>query len=35
MQKNTGYHHSITENGNLQLRIITEHQDDEGKENML
>jgi len=25
------YHHSITENGNLQLRIITEYQDDEGK----
>jgi len=25
------YHHSITENGNLQLRIITEYQDDEDK----
>jgi len=25
------YHQSITENGNLQLRIVSEYQDDEGK----
>jgi len=31
MNKNMKYHHSITENGNLQLRIITEYQDEEGK----
>jgi len=31
MQKQQLYHHSITENGNLQLRIITEYQDDKGK----
>jgi len=31
MQKQTKYHHSITENGNLQVRMITEYQDDEGK----
>lgn len=31
MQKIQKYHHSVTENGNLQLRIVTEYQDDEGK----
>jgi len=31
LTKNTNFHHSITENGNLQLRIITEYQDDKGK----
>ena len=31
MNKRQSYHHSVTENGNLQLRIITEYQDDEGK----
>ena len=31
MKKNTKYHHSISENGNLQLRIVTEYQDDKGK----
>ena len=31
MNKIQKYHHSITENGNLQLRIVTEYQDDEGK----
>jgi len=31
MNKIQKRHHSITENGNLQLRIITEYQDDEGK----
>ena len=31
ISKNTKFHHSVTENGNLQLRIITEYQDDEGK----
>jgi len=31
MEKQQKFHHSITENGNLQLRIITEYQDDEGK----
>ena len=30
MKKNMKFHHSVTENGNLQLRIITEYQDDEG-----
>jgi len=30
MQKQLKYHHSISEKGNLQLRIITEYQDDEG-----
>ena len=30
MQKKLKYHHSVTENGNLQLRIVTEYQDDEG-----
>ena len=30
MQKQLKYHHSISENGNLQLRIITEYQDNEG-----
>jgi len=31
MKKEMKYHHSITENGNLQLRIVSEYQDDEGK----
>jgi len=31
LTKSMKYHHSVTENGNLQLRIITEYQDDEGK----
>jgi len=31
MIKHQKFHHSVTENGNLQLRIITEYQDDEGK----
>ena len=30
MQKQTKFHHSISEEGNLQLRIVTEYQDDEG-----
>ena len=30
LTKNTKFHHSVTENGNLQLRIVTEYQDDEG-----
>ena len=30
LSKNMKFHHSITENGNLQLRIITEYQDDKG-----
>ena len=28
MNKNQSYHHSITENGNLQLRIITQYVED-------
>ena len=31
MQKQQKFHHSISEEGNLQLRILTEYQDDEGK----
>jgi len=31
MNKQQRFHHSITENGNLQLRIITEYKDDKGK----
>ena len=31
MIKQQKFHHSVTENGNLQLRIITEYQDDTGK----
>jgi len=31
MIKQTKFHHSVSENDNLQLRIITEYQDDEGK----
>jgi len=31
MKKEMKYHHSVTENGNLQLRIVTEYQDGEGK----
>jgi len=31
MQKQTFFHHSVTENGNIQVRIVTEYQDDEGK----
>jgi len=30
MKKVSKFHHSVTENGTLQLRIITEYQDDEG-----
>ena len=30
MKKAQKFHHSVTENGKLQLRIITEYQDDEG-----
>jgi len=31
MNKNTKFHHSISELGNLQTRIITEYSDDSGK----
>jgi len=31
MQKINKYHHSISELGNIQVRIITEYQNDEGK----
>jgi len=31
MQKQQKFHHSVTENGNLQARIVTEYQDDEGR----
>jgi len=30
MQTQTKFHHSVTENGNLQVRLVTEYQDDEG-----
>ena len=30
LEKQLLYHHSVTKEGNLQLRIITEYQDDEG-----
>lgn len=30
MQKIEKFHHSVTENGNIQVRIITEYQDDQG-----
>ena len=31
LTKQQKFHHSITENGNIQVRIVTEYQDDEGK----
>ena len=31
MQKQEKFHHSITENGNIQVRIVTEYQDDNGE----
>jgi len=31
MQKVQKFHHSVTENGNIQVRIVTEYLDDEGK----
>ncbi len=31
MQKQDKFHHSVTESGKIQVRIITEYQDDSGK----